>query len=164
RKNEADKEVLLSIQYKDRDKRKLFSNTLNLIEERVNKNLFDSFNGFSLEDKLLWLKQEYYVALNDFRQVITLKGKHSEYILLSFLVKYLRALRDREVINSTYTSDTDYLLLDTLSAGIDMDKIISVLKKERYEYLWLLEIYYYSYRSVKDLNDVESYSFFRNIY
>lgn len=163
RKNETDKEVLLSIQYKDRNKRKLFSNTLNLIEERVNKNLFDSFNGFSLEDKLLWLKQEYYVGLNDFSQVIALKSKHTEYILLSFLIKYLRALRDLEVVNSTYTGKTDNMLLNTLSAGIDMDKIVSTLKKENYEYLWLVEIYYYSYKSSKNLDD-ESYRIFRKIY
>jgi len=164
KKNESEKELMLSIQYKDRGKRKLFANTLYLIEERVNGRLFDSFNGFSLEDKLLWLKQEYYVGLNDFRKVVTLKGKHTEYILLSFLVKYLRALRDREVVYSTYTGETENLLLDSLSSGIDMDIIISILKKEKYDYLWLMEIYYYSYKSAKDLNDVESYTFFRNIY
>lgn len=163
RKNDAEQEILLSIQYKNRSKRKLFSSTLKLIEDRVNKKLFDSFNAFSLEEKLLWLKQEYFVEANDFKKVVSLKGKHTEYILLSFLVKYMRALRDREVVNSTYTGETNDLLLNTLAAGIDLDKIVSILKKEEYHYLWLVEMFYYSFMSAKDLDD-KSYAIFRKIY
>lgn len=163
KKNESDKELMLAIQYKDRGKRKLFANTLNIIEERVNGNLFDSFNGYSLEDKLLWLKQEYAVEVNDFRQFVALRSQHNDYIFISFLVKYLRALRDREVLMSTYSGETNNILLDTLSSGIDMDKILEALKKQNYPYLWLIEMYYYLFKSSRDLDD-EPYNTFRQIY
>lgn len=164
RKNDAEQEILLSIQYKDRGKRKLFANTLKLLEDRVNKKLFDSFNAFSTEEKLQWLKQEYFMGLNDYSSVIFNKGKHTEYILLSFLIKYLRALRDREVINSGFTGETNNFFLDTISTGIDLEKIILNFKKGNYSYLWLIEMYYYAYLSAKNLNDEKTYQKFRKIY
>lgn len=164
RKNEIEREVLLSIQYKDRNKRKLFSNTLKLIEDNVNNKLFDSFTAFSLEEKFLWLKQEYYMGINDFSNVISNKGKYTENILLSFLIKYLRALRDREVMNSAFTGDINNTFLNSLSAGINIEEIISNFKKDNYNYVWLIEMYYYAYLSSKNLNDEESYKKFRNIY
>jgi hypothetical protein len=162
--NKTEKDILLAIQYKDRNKGKPFFSTLKLIEDKIEQKRFDSFEAFSLEEKVQWLKQEYYIGMSDYKKVISIKGEHTEFILLSFLIKFLRALRDKEIVNAGYSVEMDTTLLDCLSAGVDFKKIISQLKKQKYRYTWLIQLYYFAFKSAEDLDDEKAYSDFRKLF
>ena len=164
KKNYTEKAMLLAIEYKDRNKGKLFFNTLKIIEDKIAKKLFDSFDAFSMEEKILWLKQEYYIGINDYKEVISLKGKHTEYTMLSFLIKFLRALRDKEIVNSGYPGEMNTTLLDCLAEGFDIEKTIKLLKKEKFRFVWLIELYYLAYTSSKELDNEKAYFSFRKLY
>ena len=164
KKNYTEKAMLLAIEYKDRNKGKLFFNTLKIIEDKIAKKLFDSFDAFSMEEKILWLKQEYYIGINDYKEVISLKGKHTEYTMLSFLIKFLRALRDKEIVNSGYPGEMNTTLLDCLAEGFDIEKTIKLLKKEKFRFVWLIELYYLAYTSSKELDNENAYFSFRKLY
>lgn len=164
RKNDTEKQTLLAIQFKDRNKPKQFFKTLTILEEKIDQKHFDSFEAFTREEKILWLKQEFYIGSNNYKEAISLKGQHTEFILLSFLIKLLRALREKEVVKSSYSGEMDTTLLDCLASGFDIEEIIKQLKKVNYRFVWLIELYYYAFISSKELENKDAYSNFRKLY
>ena len=86
------------------------------------------------------------------------------YLSLSFLVLFLRKLRDKEVINLGYRTPFENILSDSISKGMDFEKILLLLKKKKYPMLWMVEMYYYAFISAQNLDDEKSFYKFKKLF
>lgn len=157
RTDQIDDKLTLASEYKKRDLDSLFLSIMKTVEEKLNDPSFDSYEGFNQSERFYFLKDEYYFWKNDFDESIKNRIEATEYFTLTFLIKYLQRLRDKNMLTLRYNKPFENSLLDTLTENIDFEKIIDSLKKSNYRFVWLLEIYYYIYLCEKDISDSENF-------
>ena len=157
-------EELLGDKYRDLGNDKLLNNTLNSLEKKIDGLLFDSVSSLRKKEKAAGLREDYYMLQNRFDKAIALRSEVTEYFMLSFLIRLLRKLRDREWIPDSYSNSLESPLLDVIYEEINIEKILSGLRKRKYNMLWLLEMYYYTYKSATDLDDEESFYKFKKLF
>ncbi|HRE11332.1 MAG TPA: hypothetical protein PK605_02840 [Ignavibacteria bacterium] len=142
---------LLAGQYKERKNDKLFIRTLNILENKLHENLFDSIECYNEEEKLERLKESYYNSVNNFERSVTSKLIYSEYFTISFLIRFMRQLRDKNTITIAFNLPFENTLLDSVYESLDFDRLLCKLKEDNYPMLWLIEIYYYVYKSSTEI-------------
>lgn len=162
--NEINDKLSLASEYKKRDLDSLYNSVMKTIEDKLNYSPFDSYEGFNLREKFFYIKDEYYFWKNDFDKSIKNRIEATEYFTLTFLIKYLQRLRDKNMLTLRYNKPFENPLLDTLTENINFENTIDSLRKSNYRYVWLLEIYYYIYLCEKDNTDTEKFYKLKDIF
>jgi len=140
-------EKLLTLELKKRRSDKMFVATLNSIEDNLGKKLFDGADCFDEESKIAMLKEEFYLNREQYSKAASAKLQQIEYSAVSFLIRFLRAMKDRFILHEGFNFPFENPLLDALSGTIDFDKIIKQLEKHDYPMLWLIRMYYFALMS-----------------
>lgn len=158
-------ELLLFKEYWDRENYKPFLNTLNSLEKKIDEMAFDHRKAFLSKERIVAYWFSYYLKIGRPDKGIPLISKASEYNTLSFLMRFLRSIINKEYKTpGTYKSYTENVLLEEVWSGMDIDKIIAGLRKRNYQFLWLLELYYYIFKFYSSVDDVESFQKARDIF
>ncbi len=156
--NESDSIRMVAVQYKERKKDKLFLRTLNVLENKLSKKLFSSIECFSEEEKTEYMKAGFYNSRNMFEKSVASRLVYSEYFTVSFLIRFLRLQRDKITITTAYNLPFENPVINGVYESLDFEKLISILRRDNYPLLWLIEIYYYVFRSSHEIED-DSYYF-----
>ena len=157
-------EQLLYKEYWERENYKPFLSILNSLEKRIEKLPFDRKNAFLVEEGIASYRYSYYLKLSRPDKAIPFIGESSEYNSLSFLIKFIKSFMLSHTAVITYNTPVKNTLFEVFRNGLDLDKIIAGLRKSKYRYLWLLELYYYTLKTYTDLNDVKSFKKARDIF
>lgn len=153
-KNEdAESKRILALQYKAKKSRKFFFKTLNTLDNILSTKEFNSIDSFRMEEEVERLNAEYYMDQQDFDSYIRSWQKYSEHLTASFLIRYFRKLRDKFILSEGYNAEFQNPLFDSISESIDFEKMMSFLRKKKYDNLWLIEIYYCIYKCTYDVRD-----------
>ena len=159
-----DYERFLSIQYLDRKKEKLFSRSIRALEKKIEGSLIDSVDLFSREEKVVRLKEEYHIMRNDFDNAMAARRQYDEYITLSFLVIFLRSMRNKLQVKDIHKGSPDSMLFDTMSGNIDFENLLDELKKSKYPDLWIVELYYCCFLCTRYPDDDASFRKFMKLF
>lgn len=143
--NEYDR--FLAAEYKNRKNDRLFFRTIKALEEHSGGKHFGSTECFSDDEKIERLKESYYGSRNRFDKSIPSRLKYTELFTASFLIRFLRKLRDKLRVKEGYNMPFESPLLESVLESIDFDRMLKLLKEKNDPYLWLVEIYYYVYKS-----------------
>lgn len=146
-------ERILAGEFRNRKSDKLFSRSLKILESKSAGTQFGSIECFNEEEKTERLKESYYISRNRFDISVQSKLKYSEHFTASFLIRFMRKLRDKRSVIKGYNLPFESPLLESVLESIDFDKMLEGMKKKKYSYLWLIEIYYYVYKSAYEEND-----------
>ena len=157
-------EQLLYKEYWDRENYKPFLSILNSLEKRIEKLPFDRKNAFLVEEGIASYRYSHYLKLIRPDKAIPLIGESSEYSSLSFLIKFIKSVMYSHTAVITFNTPVKNTLFEEVRDGLDLDRIIAGLRKSKYRYLWLLELYYYTLKTYSDLNDVKSFKKAREIF
>ena len=155
---------LLAFEYNKRDIDKLFISSINSLELKLDKKLFDSDNCFSEEDKVERLKEEFYLRRDNYHKSIPAKLRYSELFTETFLIRFLRMLKDKIILTGGYNTKFESPVISAMTEGIDIEKIISVLEKNNYSKIWLVKIYYYALRSAENSDERKYYQKYRQAF
>ncbi len=156
-KNYDKKEQMLAYEYKDRKLDKYYLSSIRIIENKINNLLFNSYDCFTNEEEFEMLKQEYYVENNDWDKAVESKLKYSEYFIVTFIVRYLRILREKVISERSYNIKYENEVLDVLGKSIDVEKFIKILLESNYKYSHLLAISYHSLKCAEDTSNEKSF-------
>lgn len=151
--NESDSIRMIAGHYKERKKDKLFLRTLNVLESKLSKKLFSSIECFSEEEKTEYMKAGFYNSRNMFEKSVASKLIYSEYFTVSFIIRFLRLQRDKITITTAYNLAFENPLIDGVYESMDFEKLISILRRDNYPLLWLIEIYYYVFMSSQEIDN-----------
>lgn len=155
--NESDSIRMIAGQYKERKKDKLFLRTLNILESKLSKKLFSSIECFSEEEKTEHMKAGFYNSRNMFEKSVASKLIYSEYFTVSFLIRFMRLLRDKITITTAYNLPFESAVLNGVYESMDFEKLISILRRDNYPLLWLIEVYYYVFMSSQEIEEDRHY-------
>ena len=136
---------------------KLYYNASNALEKKINKLPFDHHKGFSIEENIAANKYSYYLKMNRHDKAIPLMSKAAEYNILTFFVKYIKSINYMNRIPGTYYDEMKNDLVEAFRNNLDLDRIINDLRKRKYPYLWLIELYYYTFKFFNDLDDTDAF-------
>lgn len=153
---------LLAGQFKERKNDKLFLRTLKALESRLQQKLFSSVDCFNEKEKLERLKESFYNSGNNFKSSVNSKLIYTEHFTISFLIRFMRQLRDKITITTAYNIPFHSPLLDSVYESIDFDKLIAKLEEKKYHLLWLIKIYYYVYKSSFEIESDHYYNHLKN--
>lgn len=153
----------LAAQYQNRKNPRGFLNTLRALENHFESTKFSSVECFSGEEELNWMEMSYYLDKNEFEKAIKLRAKHTEHFTASFLIRFLRRLRDKNSF-AAYNVPFEGMLIEVVSENINFDKIISGLEEKNYPLLWLIKIYYYVYLTSFDSGDISLFDKLRKLF
>ncbi len=156
--NESESIRMIANQFKERKRDKLFLRTLNILENKLNKKLFSSIECFNEEEKTENMKAGFYNSRNMFERSVASKLLYSEYFTISFLIRFMRQLRDKTTITTAYNLPFESDILQGVYESLDFNKLISILRDRNYPQLWLIEVYYYVFKSSMEIED-DSYYF-----
>jgi hypothetical protein len=137
-------EKLLASQLKKRMLERPFISTMNLIEKKLEDLLFDGRYYFDEHENFCVNKDDFLFWKSNFDGSIEYRIKATEYSILSFLIKFLQRLKDKEVVTRRLGKKFDNILFDSLAQNIDFENLLKTLKENNYSFTWLVEIYYYS--------------------
>lgn len=150
KKDRTSAEKILAESYKIRNAEKLFLLTLNSLEKKIEENLFSSVHCFKEEEKKERLKEEYYIGVNRFDRSIPLRIKYTDYFTLTFLVSFLRKLREKIILPGYYKIPFESPLINSMQANLDFEGLMDSLRKSNFDMLWLMEIYYNLYKCMAE--------------
>lgn len=164
RNSETEYDRLLAIQYHERKIDKHFLTTLNALEKRVENALFDGVDCFRTQEEIARLKENFLFRKNDFDNSIRTRLEYIDYFTLSFLVKLIKEFRGKLVITTRYNRKFESPLFDSVRENLDFENLLSSLREKNYAYLWIIELYYYSFMCTYDVNETSYYEKFRNLF
>ena len=150
--------------YWNRENLKLFAGTMNSLEKKIDKLPFDHDSAFILNEKIASLKYSYFLKINRHDKAIPLIGKAAEYNALTFLTRFIKSINYRSKVSGTYKAKMENTLVDVLWEGLEFERILANLRKRKYPYLWLLELYYYTNRFYSNPDDTESFHKARDVF
>lgn len=156
-------ETLASV-YKDKKSDKLFLRTLNSLEKKLSGRKFQSDKCYTEEERLERLFEEYYIGIHKFDKSVPKRIKYTEYVILTFFVTFLRKQRDKIIIQSYYNLEFTSPLIDSVYESIDFDKLLKLLKEKKSEWLWLIEIYYYAFKTLQNVDDEAMFKKFQELF
>jgi len=161
--DENKKDNLLAYEYKERDLEKYFAHSLKLIESKITKSPFNSFDSFANEEELEKLYQEYFVNMNKWVKVVESKNRYSEYFILTFLIRYLRILREKRVAESAYNTHYGNEALDALLETFNAERLVNILIEKNYKHSYLLAIYFHGLKALENSASDEHYMKFKKL-
>lgn len=150
--------------YKDKKNDKLFLRTLNSLEKKISTGKFQSDNCYNEEERLERLFEEYYIGIHKFEKSVPKRIKYTEYVILTFFVTFLRKQRDKIIIQSYYNLEFTSSLIESVYESIDFDKLLKLLKEKKSEWLWLIEIYYYAFKTLQNVDDEGMFKKFQELF
>ena len=150
--------------YKNKNNDRLYFKALTALDKKIPENNFASDVCFNVEEKYLLLTEEYYIGIHKFDKVMPIRVKRTELAALSFLVNFLRKQRDRLVLKSGYNFDLNSPLIESVYESIDFDEMLKLMKEKKSEWYWLVEIYYYAFKSMLNLEDKSLYEKFQKAF
>ncbi len=151
---------LLVKSYKNKDNDKLFLTSLKSLEDNFSKEMLVSTENFDEEKKILKLKEEFYISKNKFDKSVPLRVSQAEYSSASFIIYFIKRLKDKIILPLFYNIPFENSLVDGLSESIDFEKMLRALESKNYPMLWLIEIYYNIYKSILHHNLAESETYY----
>jgi hypothetical protein len=162
--SETEYDRLLAIQYHERKIDKHFLITINSLEKKAENALFDGIDCFRTEEEISRLKENHLFRRNDFDNSIKTRLEYIEYFTLSFLIKFIKELRGKLVITTRYNRKFESLLFDSVRENLDFEKLLETLREKNYSYLWIIELYYYSFMCTYNVSETKYYERFRNLF
>ena len=150
--------------YKDKKNDKLFLKTLNSLEKKLSRNKFQSDKCFNEEERLERLFEEYYIGLHKFEKSVPIRVKYTEYVILTFFVTFLRKQRDKIIIQNYYNLEFTSPLIESVYESLDFEKLLKLLKEKKSEWLWLIEIYYYAFKTLQNVEDEPMFHKFQKLF
>ena len=164
KKDSFEVDLTLSKEYFYRENFKQFYNTLNALEKKIDKLPFNRLRTFKDKETITTFKYSYFLKFNQFDKAIPLMGKTAEYNTLFFLVMFIKSLNYGTKVDRMFKFSMDNPLVEEVRDVLDLEKIISGLRKRKYPYLWLLELYYYTLRFYSDYQDVDAFYKARKVF
>ncbi len=162
-KDENKKDNLLAYEYKERNLEKYFAHSLKFIESKIARSPFNSFESFTKEEELEKLNQEYFVNINKWVKVVESKNRYSEYFILTFLIRYLRILREKHVAESAYNTFYGNEALDALLETFNAERLVNILIEKNYKHSYLLAIYFHGLKALENSASNEHYMKFKSL-
>ncbi|MCB0722604.1 MAG: hypothetical protein KDC42_09890 [Ignavibacteriae bacterium] len=164
KKDSFETELMLSKDYFYRENFKQFYGTLSALEKKIDKLPFNRMRTFKDKETITTYKYSYYLKFNQFDRAIPLMGKTAEYGTLSFLIMFIKSLIYREKVDGLFKNSIHNPLVDEVRDVLDLKKIIAGLRKRKYPYLWLIELYYYALRFSSNYEDVDAFYKARKVF
>ena len=162
--NEELSEETLARVYKDKKNDKLFLKTLNSLEKKLSGNRFQSDKCFNEEERLERLFEGYYIGLHKFEKSVPIRVKYTEYVILTFFVTFFRKQRDKIIIQNYYNLEFTSPLIESVYESLDFEKLLKLLKEKKSEWLWLIEIYYYAFKTLQNVEDEAMFNKFQKLF
>jgi hypothetical protein len=162
KKNERMKSKILATEYITRQNDRMFERTIKGIETKNINRQFDSGEAYSFEQEVLLMKTENYNMKDDYPGAIKSKMGHTDYLTASFIIKYLRALCDRDAAIS-YNIEYETPLIKAVFENTDFEKIISSPELNLTQQGIILNVYYRAYKAVIEYTDKENYYTFKKL-
>lgn len=144
----------------DHDKRKL-DGQFNLIQKNLKERLLDEKNKDTKYTELLELEKitgEFNYRRNNKSEIIRSSPKQGEYLIITFLYKFLKLNIQIYKDEFNYNINHEKLLLDVFNESLDLEKLLKDIKKNFPEYYPLIAIYNQIYLSQKDIKEVKHYT------
>lgn len=152
--------IKLAEVYLQRGNDKLFLNTLKQKEDSYTGFILPEAEDYSEEKKILRLKEKYFISKNDFSHSIPLRLKHSENMILSYYIFYLKRMKDHIIFPIFYNIPFENSIFNAIKENTDFDNMINFLQEEKYPLTWVLQIYYYLYKSILLNKEKESEDYY----
>jgi hypothetical protein len=162
--NEELADETLAHVYKDKKNDKLFLKTLNSLDKKLSGNKFQSDKCFNEEERLERLFEEYYIGLHKFEKSVPIRVKYTEYVILTFFVTFFRKQRDKIIIQNYYNLEFTSPLIESVYESLDFEKLLKLLKEKKSEWLWLIEIYYYAFKTLENVEDEPMFHKFQELF
>jgi hypothetical protein len=168
RNNRTESLRVLSLEYRKRKSYGLFYGTLTKLERDTllarTKESFDSVDCFKDLEDIELNKGFYYNIKGDFGGMVNSRINYTEYLILSFLIKLFRRLRERRIAATAYNLPMQHPLIDAFIESIDFEKMINALEERQYERTWLLKIFYNCFKSFDKADDDAYYREFKRLF
>jgi hypothetical protein len=142
-KNKFERMELLVTEFGNRKLLKDYSHTLNEMEKLLETNAIDS-KYFENRENLETYKQVYYFLINKVQSMSDSKLKAAEYQILLFLRMTVGGLNDMSVLTKDYNSTFEVNIPMEFVRHIDLKSIVDYARSKKFEYAFLIEIYYHS--------------------
>jgi len=150
--------------YQNKKNDKLFLKTLNSLDKKLPENNFQSDKCFNDEERYERLMEEYLISIHKFDKSVPIRLKYTEYAVLTFLVTFFRKQRDKLIIKDYYNLEFTSPLIESVYESIDFDKMLKLLKEKKSEWLWLIEIYYYAFKTLQNVDDESMFKRFQDLF
>ncbi|MCB0720957.1 MAG: hypothetical protein KDC42_01530 [Ignavibacteriae bacterium] len=157
KKDSFEVDLTLSKEYFYRENFKLFYSTISALQKKTDKLPFNRERTFKDKEVISRYEYSYYLKFYQYDKAIPLMGKTAEYSTLYFIIMFIKSLCYKLKAQDLLKSSIENPLVEVVFDGLDLEKIMESLRKRNYEYIWLLELYYYTYRFHSDYDDVDSY-------
>jgi hypothetical protein len=149
--------------YKNKKNDRLFYRTLTSLEKKLPVT-FESDACFIDTEKYERLLEEYYIGIHRFDKSVPIRVKYTERVILTFLVNFLRKQRDKIIIETDYNMEFRSTLIESVYESIDFKKMLTLLKEKNSEWAWFVEIYYYAFKTLQDVNDEKMFKKFQELF
>ncbi len=105
-------------------------------------------DAYHFDNKLLRLKEKYFISKNRFIEAIPLRLKYTENSLLYHYISYFKRLKDMIIFPIFYNTPFENTLFDAVKENTDFESLLDALKNKDYPMTWLIDIYYCMYKSI----------------
>lgn len=139
---------LLAKQYFERNSDKLFLSVFKTLESELSVNPLTGVDVLDEKSELLRMKEKYYIRKNKFSESIPLRLRSAEYSAASFLINYIKRLKDTIILPLFYNAPFENCLLTAIKESFNFEELINKLSSQKYPLLWLIEIYYNIYKAI----------------
>lgn len=146
----AEKNLKLAEIFYKRGSEKLFQSALNHVEKESPQAYHADYDSYSINYKLLRLKEKYFISKNKYAQSIPLRLEYTEHSLLYHYINYFKRQKDKVIFPIFYNIPFENSLFDSVHDSTDFEALVRSLNLKKYSLAWLIEIYYNIYISIKD--------------
>jgi len=164
RNDETGRRKLIASHYQKSNHDKLFLKALKELEAVRTNVLLNSNDILKYEEEIELLRSAHYLAKNEFERLSVSLAKHSDHFITSFLVRYFNRFREKTILFKGYRLKVESELFESVSESIDLDKMIRFLEERNAEGIWIIKMYYYSYKVTSDPRDYTSYRKLKEVF
>jgi hypothetical protein len=156
-----DEKILLLKEYNNRGLVPLFNTSLKRSELKLEKSGVSSSTFFL--DRMFIEREKIDHNINVDRQKINgdLLLKNGEYLISFFLLGLMNTAHDINVHKDLYNMQYELNLTEKFLENFNIENFIGTLKKSKYEYTDVIEIYYLMFKANLNIEDEGSYNLFK---
>ena len=147
-------------------KRKLLNDylhSLNQMEKQLETHPID-YDYFESKGHFENYRQEYYHLTDNIQPMSDSKVKASEYQIMLFLRMTVGGLNDMRALSDNYNTKFDVNIPMEFARNIDFEKIVAYARNKKFEYTFLIEIYYHALMTILISGETLHFNKLRELY